>query len=99
MKSSFAEAQPVINHSLNLIVSAVSGKENEHNNDINTLVVCIRKIMMADSQNVPLLHHICSFLIKYHTVRNIFTLINQYSSIISEGRWIPLFPCFPCLEQ
>jgi len=69
LKASSAEAQPVINHSLNLIVSAVRGKENEQNNDINTLVVCIRKIMMTESQNVPTLHHICSFLIKYHTVR------------------------------
>lgn len=69
LKASFAEAQPVINYSLNLIVSSVCVKDNEINNDINTLVVCIRKIMMTESQNVPTLHHICSFLIKYHTVR------------------------------
>lgn len=64
LKASFSEAQPVINYSLNLIVSAVCDK----NKEVNTLVVCIKKIMMTESQNVPTLHHICSFLIKYNTV-------------------------------
>lgn len=64
LKASFAEAQPVINYSLNLIVSAVY----EKNKEVNTLVVCVKKIMMTESQNVPTLHHICSFLIKYNTV-------------------------------
>ncbi|XP_050530942.1 transcription-associated protein 1-like isoform X2 [Daktulosphaira vitifoliae] len=64
LKASFAEAQPVINHALNLIVSAVW----EKNNEVNTLVVCVKKIMMTESQNVPTLHHICSFLIKYNSL-------------------------------
>lgn len=64
LKASSAEAQPVINYSLNLIVSAVY----EKNKEVNTLVVCIKKIMTTESQTVPTLHHICSFLIKYNTV-------------------------------
>lgn len=64
LKGSSVEAQPVINYALKLIVTAVSKNRNE----VNTLIVCARKILMSESQNVPTLHHICSFVIKNHIV-------------------------------
>ncbi|XP_050420275.1 transformation/transcription domain-associated protein-like [Adelges cooleyi] len=64
LKASYPEAQPVINYALNIIVSTVG----EKNSEVNTLVVCVKKIMMTETQNIPTLHHICSFLIKYNTL-------------------------------
>lgn len=64
LKASFSEALPVINYSLNLIVSAIC----EKNGSVQGLVACIKKILFNESQNVPILHHICLFLIKYNTL-------------------------------
>lgn len=67
LKASSSEALPVINYSLNLIVSAIS----ERNGNVQGLVACIKKILINESQNVPILHHISLFLIKYNTVSHI----------------------------
>ncbi|XP_029341770.1 transformation/transcription domain-associated protein isoform X2 [Acyrthosiphon pisum] len=64
LKASFSEALPVINYSLNLIVSAICKK----NDNVEGLVLCIKKILFNESQNVPILHHICLFVIKYNTL-------------------------------
>lgn len=64
LKASFNEALPVINYSLNLIVSAIHKK----NPEVNTLVACIKKILMTESQTVGTLHNICLFVVKHHKV-------------------------------
>jgi len=64
LKASSSEGLPVINYSLNLIVSAIC----EKNGNVQGLVACIKKILINESQNVPILHHISLFLIKYNTV-------------------------------
>jgi hypothetical protein len=63
------EALPVINYSLDLIVSTVYDKSST---DIHTFAVCMKKIMLSDPQNVPILSHICSFVMKYNTVSLIY---------------------------
>jgi len=70
LKASFSEALPVINYSLNLIVSAICKK----NGNVQGLVACIKKILFNESQNVPILHHICLFVIKYNTVSYIMII-------------------------
>lgn len=47
----------------------------ENNEEINILVECIKKMMKNEFQSVPTLHRICSFVIRYNTVRYIFTKI------------------------
>ncbi|XP_025202207.1 transcription-associated protein 1-like [Melanaphis sacchari] len=64
LKASSSEALPVINYSLDLIVSAIC----EKNGNVQGLVACIKKILTNESQNVPILHHISLFLIKYNTL-------------------------------
>jgi len=71
LKASFTEALPVINYSLSLIVSDICVKNDSN---VQGLVSCIKKILSNESQNVPTLHHVCLFIIKYNTVSYIMVI-------------------------
>lgn len=64
LNSSFNESLTVISYSLNLIVSAIS----ENSSEVNTLVTCIKKILMDETQNLWILHNVYLFVIKHNTV-------------------------------
>jgi hypothetical protein len=90
LKASSSEAIPVINYSLNLIVSAIC----EKNGNVQGLVACIKKILINESQNVPILHHISLFLIKYNTVSCIKSIIIVISIKTKPFVFIYYFSCF-----
>lgn len=92
LKASFTEALPVINYSLNMIVSDICVKNDS---SVQSLVSCIKKILSNESHNVPTLHHVCLFIIKYNTVS--YIVIKACMNFIKTELFaiICCFSCFP----